>query len=86
MALHEAVSKGKLKHRGGNSGGMTKATELLQQATRSPASLRFGEMVRLAEAFGFREARQQGSHHIFVRPDVKELVNTSTSMGSDLAF
>jgi len=28
-----------------------------------------------AEAFGFREARQQGSHHIFVRPDVKELVN-----------
>ena len=54
---------------------MTRAGELLQKAIRSPASLRFGEMVRLAEAFGFREARQQGSHHIFIRPDVKELVN-----------
>jgi predicted RNA binding protein YcfA (HicA-like mRNA interferase family) len=54
---------------------MTKARELLQKAIRSPASLRFEEMVRLAEAFGFRQARQQGSHHIFIRPDVKELVN-----------
>lgn len=26
-------------------------------------------------AFGFRRARQRGSHHIFVHPDVPELVN-----------
>jgi|GEM_PF-1610575 len=41
---------------------MTKAKELLQKALRSPASLRFDETVRLAEAFGFRRARQRGSH------------------------
>ena len=75
MGLHEDVSHGKLKHRRGDARGMPKAGELLQQAIRSPASLRFGEMVRLAEAFGFREARRQGSHHIFVRADVKDLVN-----------
>ena len=60
---------------------MTRAGELLQKAIRSPASLRFGEMVRLAEAFGFREARQQGSRHIFVRPEVKDLVNVQDVRG-----
>ncbi len=75
MGLHEAVGNGKLKHRRGDARGMTKAGQLLQKAIRRPASLRFGEMVRLAEAFGFHEVRQQGSHHIFVRADVKELVN-----------
>lgn len=61
---------------------MTKARELLQKALRSPASLRFGEMVRLAEAFGFREARQRGSHHIFLHPDVPELVNLQDVNGA----
>jgi len=52
-----------------------KVETLLQKAIRSPASLRFEEMVRLVEAFGFRRARQRGSHHIFVHPNVRELVN-----------
>jgi len=80
--LHEAVRNGKLEHRGGDARGMTKARELLQKALRSPASLRFGEMVRLAEAFGFREARQRGSHHIFLHPDVPELVNLQDVNGA----
>ena len=29
----------------------------------------------LAEAFGFRASRVRGGHHIFVHPDVRELVN-----------
>jgi hypothetical protein len=32
-------------------------------------------MVTLAEAFGFRLSRVKGSHHIFVHPQVRELVN-----------
>ena len=52
-----------------------KVNALLQKAIRSPASLRFEEMVRLVEAFGFRRARQWSSHHIFVHPNVRELVN-----------
>jgi predicted RNA binding protein YcfA (HicA-like mRNA interferase family) len=48
---------------------------LLRKALDSPAGLRFGEMIRLVEAFGFRLSRQKGSHHIYVHPDVRELVN-----------
>ena len=54
---------------------MTKPKQLLQRAIRNPASLRFEEMIRLVEAFGFRRARQRGSHHIFVHRDISELVN-----------
>ena len=32
-------------------------------------------MVTLVEAFGFRLSRIKGSHHIFVHPQVQELVN-----------
>jgi hypothetical protein len=32
-------------------------------------------MLTLAEAFGFREARVTGSHHIFVHSSVRELLN-----------
>jgi len=33
------------------------------------------EMVRLVESFGFYSPRVSGSHHIFVHPEVQELVN-----------
>jgi len=49
--------------------------KLLDKALASPANVRFGEMVKLVEAFGFGLSRVSGSHHIFVHPDVKELVN-----------
>jgi predicted RNA binding protein YcfA (HicA-like mRNA interferase family) len=32
-------------------------------------------MVNLIEGFGFRLSRTDGSHHIFSRPDIPELVN-----------
>ena len=32
-------------------------------------------MVALVEAFGFRLSRSSGSHHIYTRPGVAELVN-----------
>ena len=37
--------------------------------------MRFDEMVALVEAFGFRLSRVKGSHHIFVHPQVRELLN-----------
>jgi len=45
------------------------------------ANVRFGDMVRLAEAHGFRQGRVRGSHHIFVHPDVPELVNLQEVRG-----
>jgi predicted RNA binding protein YcfA (HicA-like mRNA interferase family) len=38
-------------------------------------------MVKLAEAFGFRLSRTSGSHHIFIHPGVRELVNVQEVKG-----
>lgn len=42
--------------------------------------------MRLAEAFGFHLDRISGSHHIFVHPDVDELVNLQDSGGQAKAY
>jgi len=52
-----------------------KRRKLLQKALVSPQNVRFSEMVTLVEAFGFHLSRVKGSHHIFVHPQVQELVN-----------
>jgi predicted RNA binding protein YcfA (HicA-like mRNA interferase family) len=49
--------------------------KLLQKALTNPQNLRFREMIALVELFGFRLSRVKGSHHIFVHPDVQELIN-----------
>ena len=54
---------------------MVKKQKLLQKALSSPKNVRFSEMVTLAEAFGFHLSRVKGSHHIFVHPEVRELIN-----------
>jgi len=54
---------------------LTTKRKLLKKALSSPRNMRFEEMVTLVEAFGFRLSRVKGSHHIFVHPQVQELVN-----------
>lgn len=58
-----------------------KAQKLLRKALSSPANLRFEEACALARAFGFRLARISGSHHIFVHPNVRELINLQEVKG-----
>jgi predicted RNA binding protein YcfA (HicA-like mRNA interferase family) len=41
------------------------AAEILEQARRSPANVRFADLRRLVEALGYRLRRQKGSHHVF---------------------
>jgi predicted RNA binding protein YcfA (HicA-like mRNA interferase family) len=55
--------------------------KILQKALSSPANLRFGEACDLAQAFGFHLSRVSGSHHIFVREGVRELVNLQEVRG-----
>lgn len=43
--------------------------------------MRFSEAVALVEALGFRLSRIRGSHHIFVHPKVRELVNLQEVSG-----
>ncbi len=58
-----------------------KKQKLLAKALTSPKNFRFSEMVALVEAFGFRLSRSSGSHHIFVHPEVAELVNLQEVQG-----
>ena len=38
-------------------------------------------MVNLVKGFGFNLSRTDGSHHIFVRPNIPELVNLQNLKG-----
>ena len=44
-------------------------------------NVKFAEMVNLVEGFGFRLSRTEGSHYIFTRPDIPELVNLQKIKG-----
>ena len=58
-----------------------KKRKLLQKALTGPKNFRFDDIVALAEAFGFRLSRTSGSHHIFVHPEVPELLNLQEVKG-----
>lgn len=49
-----------------------KTLELVLNGSRN---VRFGDFVRLVEAFGFRFSRKNGSHHIYSRPGIPEAIN-----------
>lgn len=49
--------------------------KLLKRIAGGSKNAKFSDMVTLVEAFGFRLSRMSGSHHIYVHPDIRELVN-----------
>ena len=55
--------------------------KLLAKAASGSKNISFNEIVTLVEAFGFRLARINGSHHIFTHPQVRELVNLQEVSG-----
>lgn len=55
--------------------------KLLAKILASPNNVRFGDLCRLVEAFGFRLARVSGGHHIYLHPAVPELVNLQDVYG-----
>jgi predicted RNA binding protein YcfA (HicA-like mRNA interferase family) len=55
--------------------------KLLRQALAGSKNIRFEDFVSLVEAFGFRHVRTSGSHHIFERSGITELVNLQNRKG-----
>lgn len=55
--------------------------KLLEKILAGSKNVRFDDMVKLVEGFGFRLSRVNGSHHIFVHPAVRELVNLQNVHG-----
>ena len=48
---------------------------LLLRILNGSRNVAFFDFVNLIEGFGFRLSRVRGSHHIYVHPDIPELVN-----------
>ncbi len=53
----------------------------LQTILAGSRNIRFSEMKALVEAFGFQLSRVRGSHHIFVHPNIPQLVNLQEVKG-----
>ncbi len=60
---------------------MSKKQKLLQQILNNSKNVSFNDMLKLIEAFGFKLSRVNGSHHIFSRADIHELVNIQNVKG-----
>lgn len=60
---------------------MTNKRKLIQKLLQGSRNIRFREAQTALEAFGFRLARTSGSHHIYVHPNVPELVNLQNVNG-----
>ena len=55
--------------------------KLLEKLIAGSKNIRFNEATTIAKAFGFRLDRISGSHHIFLHPDLPELVNLQEVKG-----
>ncbi|MDA0747297.1 MAG: type II toxin-antitoxin system HicA family toxin [bacterium] len=55
--------------------------QLLKKLLSGSKNIRFSEAVTCVEAFGFRLARINGSHHIFSHSKIPELVNLQNVKG-----
>lgn len=63
-----------------------KKEKLYEKAQRSQNNFSFHEMRMLVEAFGFRLKRIKGSHFIYFRPGVPELVNIQEQNGKAKSY
>jgi predicted RNA binding protein YcfA (HicA-like mRNA interferase family) len=55
--------------------------KLLKKIISGSKNIGFADMANLVRGFGFELSRTEGSHHIFFRPDIPELVNLQNVKG-----
>jgi predicted RNA binding protein YcfA (HicA-like mRNA interferase family) len=60
---------------------MGRKHKLLKQILSCSKNIPFNDFVSLIESFGFHLSRISGSHHIFIHPNVTELVNVQNVKG-----
>lgn len=58
-----------------------KKLKLLEKLLFRPNNVRFADATACAKAFGFQLDRINGSHHIFVHPNIPELLNLQNVKG-----
>jgi len=55
--------------------------KFLKRILTNKQNVSFNDFKNLIEAFGFKMNRIKGSHHIFIHPSVKELINIQKVKG-----
>jgi len=55
--------------------------KILQKILSGSKNISFVDMANLVQGFGFTLSRTDGSHHIFTRPNIPELVNLQNVKG-----
>lgn len=65
---------------------MSKKRKLLEKILTGSRNIRFDELVTLVEAFGFTLSRVNGSHHIFIHPEIQEIVNLQNKQGKAIPY
>lgn len=58
-----------------------KNRKLFEKILRNPYDVRFNEMTKLINAFGFQLKNIKGSHQIYKHPDVPYLINIQNKGG-----
>ena len=58
-----------------------KKAKLLKKLLSGSKNIKFSDAAACAEAFGFHLSRINGSHHIFVHPEIDELLNLQDVKG-----
>ena len=58
-----------------------KKRKLYEEIKRNPNNIRFKKICKIAEVFGFKQRKGKGSHHIFIHPEVNELLNFQNVSG-----
>jgi len=59
-----------------------KKKEIYEELKRNPKNVRFESLCKAAELFGFKFRGGKGSHRIYVKQGVKELLNFQNVKGS----
>ncbi len=55
--------------------------KLLEDLKKNPKNIRFEKLCRIAEAFGFQFRGGKGSHRIYLRKDINEMLNFQNVSG-----
>ena len=58
-----------------------RASRIYQKLLASPHNVRFADLCKVAEAFGYRLDRVNGSHHIYEHPNATRPLNLQSYRG-----
>jgi hypothetical protein len=60
---------------------MSRAGKLYDKVRNNPRDVKFDEMCRLADAFGFKYKGGKGSHRVYTKKGIPELLNFQNVKG-----